>query len=36
MKHHGGWTVERDNHTGTAQWTAPTGHTYTKHPRTYA
>ncbi|MGP3925643.1 DUF222 domain-containing protein [Streptomyces sp. 8N616] len=36
LKHHGGWSVERDNTNGHAAWTAPTGHTYTNTPHTYA
>jgi hypothetical protein len=32
LKHRGGWTVARDDHTGDTHWTAPTGHTYTNTP----
>lgn len=33
--HHPGWAVSRDRHTGTATWTAPTGHRYTNTPPVY-
>ncbi|WP_257231957.1 HNH endonuclease signature motif containing protein [Streptomyces sp. Rer75] len=33
--HHPGWALKRDSESGTTTWTAPTGHTYTNHPRDY-
>ncbi|MET8682560.1 DUF222 domain-containing protein [Streptomyces sp. NPDC004647] len=36
LKHRAGWSVERDRTTGRTTWTAPTGHTYSNTPHTYA